>query len=188
YSEELEAVDTKRSELSEQISGIDAKLAIGGANGEPQENGAQPAAQLSAEETAKLQQEKKSLEEQIDALQPDHGKSLSSYEDFFQQHQNQSEGWVAGMRSAEIYIDQGNFAKAQELLNGVITNSKDHEFYQIQARLSLIGVLEELGKLDEALGEAETLMTLASGDLKAQALLTKARLLVIKEDKDAARQ
>ena len=76
---------------------------------------------------------------------------------------------------------------AQELLTKLLTNSTKNDFYQVQARLLYIKLLEEQGKVEQALTETEQIYRLAPDDFKPETLLIKARLLLAQQQTSAAR-
>ena len=91
------------------------------------------------------------------------------------------------MTAARVLIDQNKAAEAQPILEGILTKSKDNRFYQAQTRLTLIGLLEQSGDYDKALGQVDALDKAVGAELKPLVLLTRGRLQLLKNDKATAK-
>lgn len=180
-SEQRQAAEA-RDLLVKKIEAIDAKAVAPAAKpGEP----SQPAAALDAASLA----EKASLQAQADAIKPDHQGSRAQFEAFAkdQKYADTPEGWHAGMTAAKLYMDDEKFAEARPLLESVLARSKDSPFYQVQARLAFVGLLEETGDFDKALEETGTLEKIVDKELLPRVLLTRGRLQMLKNAKEDAK-
>ena len=62
------------------------------------------------------------------------------------------------------------------------------DFYQVQVRLMYVAMLEELKKFDDAIAQLEIVQPLASEELHARILLTKARLQMEAGKNDEAKK
>lgn len=168
YADEQQVVAERRSALQEKIKELDS----GGE--QAQESGAQP-------------DDKGELETQLKAIRADHSRSSEQYREFFAAHQTSPEGWAAAMSAIGIAIASKQYDTAQELLTTLLQHSTKNDFYQVQARLLYIKLLEEQGNLAQALTETEQIYHLAPQDFKPEALLIKARLLLAQQQNSAAR-
>lgn len=177
FEAEQRSAFKQREEISKQIDAIEAKL------NPPAAAGAQPAPVADPKLTA----EKEALEKKMDAIQADHSVSTGQFLEFFKKYEQTPEGWMAGMTAARLLAEQKKVAEARPIIESVISNSKDSSFYQIQGRLSLVGILEELGDFDAALAQVDSLEKIADADLKPKVLLAKGRLQMLKNSKDDAK-
>lgn len=189
-NEERKAAD-QRTEIQKKVDAIDKQLMPVAPPAQP---GADPAAAPApapaapdAATTAKLTAEKAELEKQIAGVKATHTESGAQFQAFFKKHETSPEGWMAGMTSARILLDGSKLAEAAEVLKTVVTNSKSYPFYQTQARLSLIGVLEEQGNYDQALTELDALDKTVDKDLKPRVLLAKGRIQMLKSQNAEAK-
>ena len=91
------------------------------------------------------------------------------------------------MTAARLYVDDEKFQEARPLLETVLNKSVKAPFYQVQARLAIIGLLEELGDFDKALEETAALETRAEKELLPKVLLTRGRLQMLKNAKEDAK-
>jgi predicted negative regulator of RcsB-dependent stress response len=171
YESEQETVAEQRSELEEQLD--DLKLQEKKAKGEEKEQ---------------LSQDIAELEAQLDQLKPDHTASKQEFRNFFDQHPAEPEGWIAGIRYASMAIEERELAEAREVLTKIADQSGDYLIVQVQSRLLLVSVLEDLGEFDEALQHVAALDKNVNDELKPTVLLAKGRLHVFKEEYDQARQ
>jgi predicted negative regulator of RcsB-dependent stress response len=137
---------------------------------------------------AKLEAQKKELNEKIEAIEADHTDSREAFAQFGKEHSNSPQGWMASVTAAKLYIGDGKFDEAQGLLTSVIENSKGVMFYQIHARFILVGILEDQQKFDEALKLIDELEKIADKDLKPQVLLAKGRVQILKKSSPDAIQ
>lgn len=131
--------------------------------------------------------QKDALQKQAEAIMATHTESRAQYEAFAKKYETKPEGWHAAMSAAKIYIDEEKFAEARPLLESVLAQSKDVPFYQVQARLTLIGILEEGGDYDKALEETAALEKQVDKELLPKVLLTRGRLQMLKNAKDEAK-
>ena len=167
YDDEQEAVAEQRGELQKKIkaiSEIDAK-------------------KTKKDKPAAVQQ----LEEKLKAVRANHQRSFEQYREFFAAHQTSPEGWAAAMAAVGIAITDKQHDTARELLTTLLKYSTKNDFYQVQARLLYIKLLEEQGNIEQALTETEQIYRLAPKEFKADTLLIKARLLLTQKQDSAAR-
>ena len=127
------------------------------------------------------------LEQQLKDVRADHQRSFAQYRDFFNANPRSPEGWAAAMSAIGIALVDKKQDTAQELLTELLKHSTKNDFYQVQARLLHIKLLEEQGKVEQALTETEQIYRLAPDDFKPETLLIKARLLLAQQQTSAAR-
>jgi predicted negative regulator of RcsB-dependent stress response len=184
FDEELKKANDARMAISKQVEDLDKKIAAAAPKADP----AKPdEAAAAVPEDPKLKAEKEALEKKIEAIKPDHSASVVKFKEFYDSHAKTPEGWMAGMTAARLYADQEKLAEARPILESILEHSKDNPFYQTQARLSLIGILEELSEYDRALAEIEALDKLVDKEMKPRVLLAKGRILMLKNDKEQAK-
>ena len=176
YTGEQQAVAERRSALQEKIKELES--------GREQE---QESGREQEQESGKKPDDKGELEAQLKAIRADHSRSSEQYREFFAAHQTSPEGWSAAMSAIGIAIASKQYDTAQELLTTLLQHSTKNDFYQVQARLLYIKLLEEQGNLAQALTETEQIYHLAPQDFKPEALLIKARLLLAQQQNSAAR-
>ncbi len=128
------------------------------------------------------------LETKIRSIKADHSATASKYADFAAKHAGTPEGWVASMRAASVKITGRQWDEAATLLKSVLDQSSGHEFFQTHARASYVAVLEEQGKLTEALAEAEQLLKISNEQTKPAALLLQGRLQLANKQLDQAKK
>jgi predicted negative regulator of RcsB-dependent stress response len=134
----------------------------------------------------KVEAQKKDLEAKVAAIKADHSASLEKFKKFQATYPNVPEGWLAGMRAVSIYSENKNYQDAAALLKQVVDKAKDEPFYQIQGRLVLINLYEELKNYDGALKEVDVLSTLKDKSMEPQVLLIRGRILLGKNSKEEA--
>ena len=127
------------------------------------------------------------MEQQLKSVRANHQRSFEQYRDFFTAHPRSPEGWAAAMSAIGIALVDKQHDTAQELLTDLLKQSTKSDFYQVQARLLYIKLLEEHGKVEQALTETEQIYLLAPDDFKPETLLIKARLLLAQQQTSAAR-
>lgn len=182
YEAEQRAAFKQRQDIAKQIEDIEKKLNPAPAAGaDPAKPAPAPA------QDPKLIAEKETLEKKMEDIQADHQQSTAKFLEFFKKYENTPEGWMAGMTAARLLAEQKKVAEARPVLETVIDKSKDSRFYQTQARLSLIGILEELGDFDAAMTHVDSLEKTVDADLKPKILLAKGRLQMLKNAKDDAK-
>lgn len=189
FDEELKKASDAQMALSKQIDEIDKKIAAATpppAATEATPDGAPAAPKTETPVDPKLKADKDALEKKLTAIKPDHSGSVDKFKAFFDKYPQTPEGWMAAMTAARIFADQGKIAEARPVLETVLANSRGNGFYQAQARLSLIGMLEESADYDKALAEIEQLDKVVDQEMKPRVLLAKGRLQWLKNDKDAA--
>ena len=170
YADEQQAAIEHRGALQEKIKKIN-------------ELESQQAKKDKQDKSAKLQE----LETQLKAIQSDHGRSSEQYQQFFAAQQTSPEGWAAAMSAIGVALINKQHDTAQALLTTLLKHSTKNDFYQVQARLLYIKLLEEQGKIEPALTETERIYRLAPQDFKPETLLIKARLLLAQQQTSAAR-
>lgn len=171
YQDETQEIDKQRQAINKEISQLRKDL-------EKKENGSKK---------NQIEEKITALEKQQKELKADHSESLKQFESFFEKYKNYPEGWVAGMRAVSILLGQANYAQARDTLTKILSKSKDSRFYQLQGRLVLVNVLEEMKEYDQALTHTEILLKQASEELKPKVLLAKSRILMQKNDREQAR-
>ena len=169
YDDEQKVADGRRGELQEKIKKIKELNA-------------------KKEKTAKQDKpaELKALEAQLKAIKADHSRSAEQYREFFAAHQASPEGWAAAMATIGFAITNKEYDTARELLTTLLKHSIKNDFYQVQARLLYIKLLEEQGDIELALTETEQIYRLAPKDFKPETLLIKARLLLAQKQNSEA--
>ncbi len=132
-------------------------------------------------------------------VKPDHSASLADYTEYAKKNPGSEEGWLAGLRAANITLDkdepsQADLDSALKLVEPVIAKSIASPFHQTTARLLAMAILEDLKRYDDAIAQAKILIETVSDDLKSRVLLNKARVEISratasakKEDKEEAR-
>jgi predicted negative regulator of RcsB-dependent stress response len=179
FEAEQRAAFNQRQDISKQIDELEKKI------NPPAPTGGEAAKPVTPD--PKLVAEKAVLEKKMDDIQADHQQSTGKFLEFFKKYENTPEGWMAGMTAARLMAEQKKVADARPVLETVIAKSKDNRFYQTQSRLSLIGILEELGDYDAALTQVDALEKSVDADLKPKILLAKGRLQMLKNSKDDAK-
>ncbi len=172
YDDEQRAAAERRSALQEKITALKPN---------PKDKPATPAEEpVPAAQLAEL-------EAQLKSIQADHSRSAEQYREFFAAHQTSPEGWAAAMSAIGIAITRKQYDTAQQLLTTLLKHSTRNDFYQVQARLLHVKLLEERGDIEQALAEIEQIYRLAPKDFKPETLLIKARLLLAQQQSSAAR-
>ena len=168
YDTEARKVADQRREWAKRVEAIDQEL------GKPVAAGKDQPAPTAAPDP-KLAAEKAELEKKAEAIRPDHGASAQLFTAYFKKYEAYPEGWSAGTQAATIAIEAQQFEVAKGLLGEVLAQSTASSFHQTQARVALVGVLEELGDFDGELGELSTLEK-ALAQTKGADLLPKLQL------------
>ncbi len=135
----------------------------------------------------KIAAEKAELSKQAEAIKADHKDSTGEFLAFYKKYENTPEGWMSGMTAARLLLEQDKLTEARPILENVLAKSKDSTFYQTQARLALIGVLEEQGEYDRGLTELDALDKVIDKELKPKVLLARGRLQMLKNAKADAK-
>jgi predicted negative regulator of RcsB-dependent stress response len=174
YEGEQRKANDARQEIMKKVQELDAKAA-------PDKDGKTPPAD------PKVQAEKDALTKQAEAIKADHTASTTEFLAFYKKYDGTPEGWMAGMTAARLLLEKEKLQEARPILENVLSKSKDSPFYQTQARLALIGVLEEQGEYDAALTELDQLDKVIDKDLKPKVLLARGRLQLLKNSKDDAK-
>jgi predicted negative regulator of RcsB-dependent stress response len=131
--------------------------------------------------------EKDALTKQAEAIKADHSGSRAMFEAFAKKYDTTPEGWAAAMAAVRIDVEQEKFAEARPLVEEVLAKSKDNPFYQRQARFALVGLDEELGDYDKALGELDALEKIVDDATKPKVLLDRGRIQLLKNAKAEAK-
>ena len=129
---------------------------------------------------AKLELEAKNIKPNYDAVQP---KLLA----FYNLHNDENEGWNAGIVVAKQQLEAKKFEEAKNLTEGIAKASIRSKLYQMQSRFLLVGIYEELNQYDLAIQQEILLESLVSEDLVPAAKLAKARTLILKNSNDEAK-
>jgi len=174
YANEAIESGKKREEIQKKIDEIEAGSNPGTAS-KPQ-----------SVDVQKLIQ-KSQLEKERDAIRPDHSGSREKFAAFFKEHGNTPEGWLAGVRAANIWLSDRKTAEARPILEHVAKESLSMPWFQFQSRMLLVSLYEDAGEFDAALKELEIVERLAVDDLKPKVKLAKGRIQLLKDSKDEAR-
>ncbi len=185
FNEESEAAAKLQQDIHPKVAEIDQKLDPAEAQDDKKDA---LKIKLSPEERTKLEAEKKTFEAQIEALKPKHEASREKYLAYYLGHKTSNEGWRAALQVATIDMGHQQYSQAAELLKEMLPLAKGSYFYDMQVRAIYIGLLEELGKFEEGLSEAEQLVKTADEGMMPRALLIKGRLLLLSEKKTEARE
>ena len=130
----------------------------------------------------------KEIVSKMRAIKADHGESLKQYAVFAETYQDYPEGWIAALRTASAQVDRKEFDAAAKLLKRVLEKSRGNNFFQVQAGLSYVAVLEEQKDLKSALSEIDQLTRVVDSKAQASLLLIKGRLQFADGDEDGARK
>lgn len=169
FDGEQRAADDARTVLQTQLEAVEAKL------------------EQNKDDTA-AKTEKEKLEKQMAAIEPDHTKSMTEYQEFAKLYPATPEGWLAGMTVAKMLLDKEQVAAARTTLEDVLKQSTDSPFYQTQAGLTLVSVLEEQNDYDGALAQLDALDKNADPELKPRLLLARGRLQMLKNASEDAKK
>lgn len=124
----------------------------------------------------------KALNDQIQALKPEHKASSEQYRDFFKKYPKAPEGLLAGLRYAAYAAEKKQLEEAQKVLEDVVGASQDQSIIQSQSLLLLIAVLEDRSEYDKALTYSDRLIKISSDEAKPRAILSKAQIYFLKKD------
>ncbi len=174
YEGEQRKAGDARLVITKKIEALDAKA-------KPDKDGKAPAVD------PKDQAEKDALTKQAEAIKADHAESTTQFLAFYKKYETTPEGWMAGMTAARLLLEKEKLAEARPILENVMVKSTESQFYQTQARLALIGVLEEQGEYDSALTQLDGLDKVIDKDLKPKVLLARGRLQLLKNAKADAK-
>ncbi len=170
YEAESKDYSNKREEIEKKRDGLKAALNV-------------PANPAGAEADKVETPEIKALNEQIEALKPDHKGSSDQYRDFFRKYPKSPEGLLAGLQYGAYQAEQKQLEEAQKILEEVVAAaSPEQSIVYNQSLLLLISVLEDRDQYDKALDYAERYIKVATPDLKPRALLGKAQIYYLKKD------
>ena len=95
----------------------------------------------SAENKTKIEE----LKQKLTQIEPNHERSQKRYSDFYNKYSDTPEGWLAALRQVTLLLKNDDYEKSKEILEDVSRRSNDYLVYQIQARMMLVGVLEDSG-------------------------------------------
>lgn len=177
YEGEQKKVQTEREAIQKQIEAAEAgqkKIVTPADLGDPVKD-------------PKVTATVEALTKKAEAIKGDHTESSRQFQEFYKKYDSTPEGWMAGMQAARLIIDQEKPAEAASLLESVLEKSKDNQFYQVQARLALISVLEDQGNYDKALSEVDALDKVVDKEMKPRVLLAKGRIQLLKNQKPEAK-
>ena len=128
------------------------------------------------------------LESELAALKADHEKSQQRYKEFYGDHRDSPEGWMAGLRYAKGLVDQGNLSEAESIIADIFQQSQGYPLYQLLGGFNLIAVLEDQEKFQQALVIVEKMLEIVPKDFKHKVLLAKARLHYFSDQKSEAQK
>lgn len=174
YDTEQRKASDARQEILKKVEALDKQA-------KPDKDGKVPPAD------PKVQAEKDALTKQAEAIKADHAQSTTEFLAFYKKYEGTPEGWMAGMTASRLLLEKEKLAEARPILENVLAKSTSSPFYQTQARLALIGVLEEQGEYDAALAQLDQLDKVIDKDLKPKVLLAKGRLQLLKNAKADAK-
>lgn len=183
YEAEQKKAQDAREAIQKQIEAAQAKAKPAAA---PAVVPNKPAEAPPAEDPT-VKAEVAALTKKMEAVKPDHAESAAKFQEFYKKYDGAPEGWMAGLQSARLLVDQGKAAEAAPLLESVLDKSKASQFYQVQTRLALISVLEDQSNFDKALAEVDALDKIADKELKPRVLLAKGRIQLLKNQKSEAK-
>jgi len=186
FAKEAEASGKQREALQKQIDALQAEIDLAGAAATKKPAAAKDAPAPVAQDPAKLVR-KAQLEKERDDRKPDHTGSRDKFAAFFKSHSGTSEGWMAGMRAAGIYLEDRKVSDARPFVETIAKESLRHPWFQVQSRLILIGMHEDAGEFDAALKEVDVLIGLAPEDMKPKVMLAKGRIQLLKDARTDAR-
>lgn len=197
YDNEEKAAEKIRSEIQEKITKLSVKP-----EPEPEADAAAVAVDKAASATATAQpgevaaspidavaaaEQKKKLENELKAVKADHAESLAAYQKFFEANLSNPEGWRAGLRVVNTLVQNKKYQEAATSAENLLKQAKSLDFYQVQVRLLYISILEEQDRFDDALKEIDVLIKAADESLQPRVLLSKGRIEILKNSKDAAK-
>ncbi len=191
FEAENEKIQEQRKKIQEEIASIDKKISEQEKALTPKVDDKNKAKEVDKkiEETAelkKLREDKKVLADQQKDLMADHSGSSAKYQEYFQGHKTSAEGLQAGLKSANILIEQKKFEDAANTLKTVLEGAPKNNFYQGQVRVLYASLLEQMGKFDEALEQLNLSLEVVGDGLKPRVLLSKGRVLLLKKDSEGA--
>ena len=128
----------------------------------------------------------KELEDKAKQVKANHDRTFEQYRNFFHSHQVTPEGWVTGMAAVSIAVEKKQYSEALQLLEELIKHSIKNDFYQAQARILFIKLLEETDKHDQALQEIKQTYSQLPDEFKPQVLLIKTRIQLVQQQNSAA--
>lgn len=168
YNQRTAVIEKKLRDISDQIDRL-SKQTEG------------PAAIESAAKKAEL-------ETQAKALKPDYKGLEPKYEVFARQFPDTNEAAIALSKAAQIHLTAKRLPEAQANLEQIVTAPKIAQYFKASAYFTLVNIYTTQGKLDEALKASEQLLALVPTDVVPRAKLLKARVLIAKKDKEAAKK
>lgn len=191
YQDEGKSAEEKRAKISDQIAELNKKVTAieTPAKTDKPADGKTPAKKLSKTENdqiAELKAEIATLEKSQSDIKADHKDSLQQFEDFFSKHADTPQGWMAAFKAVSIRLETKDKASAKKLLADLLAKSGKSDFYQVQARFVYVNLLKDAGETDAALAELKTLEGKVDKKLKPLVLLDKAKVLVLKGEKENA--
>lgn len=191
YQDEGKVAEEKRAKISEQIAELNKKVSAieTPETTDKPADGKSPAKKLSKSEkdqVEKFKAEIATLEKTQAEIKADHKDSVQQFEDFFSKHADTPQGWMAAFKAVSIRLEMKDKATAKKLLSELLAKSGKSDFYQVQARFVYVNLLKDAGETDAALAELKTLESKVDKKLKPLVLLDKAKVFVLKGDKDNA--
>ena len=140
----------------------------------------------SANDKKELLVQKNLLEKKLKE-EPNTNAFAGEYQKFYEANKTNPSGWIAGLRAANSLIEKNNFKDAKDILTVIVENGRSHDFYNIQVRLMLVGLLEQLNEYDTALNVLAPIEKNSGKEIQPLVLLTKGRLLLYKKDNAKAK-
>ena len=168
YQDELESFNEQKQKLQDQIDQLKSKQ---DAAGKDDSAGSELAA----------------LEASLAALKPDHSNSKPKFRAFYEKHTGVASGQLAGIRYSALAFQERELESVKTVLSDVHAKADPKDLILwLQSGLLLVSVHEDLGELDQAITTIDGLLTKAGSELEPRLLLTKGRILALKDDKEAA--
>lgn len=125
-------------------------------------------------------------QEELKNFKADTKATLDQYLTFYNAHKDTNEGQRAGISAVQELLQNKSFEQAATILGEVLNHAPKSSFYSVQVRSMYIEVLQELGRFEPALAEADRLVASATKDLKSRALLVKSQVQMAAGHKDLA--
>lgn len=165
-AEERERAETEREKLEKELSLLRAKLAE-----KPSEENAK------SKESDTVSKQIEVLEQKVKDVRPDFKESKEALKAFYGSHPDTPQGFVAGFQYAAHLHKSGDLKGARAILTDIVKKTSELPLLQIQGRLALTSLLEDLKEFEEALKINEGLFGQVQKELKSRALMNKARIL-----------
>ena len=168
YDEEAQKKAESREILEKSAEELKASL-------EKPENAAAP-------NHEKLKADLALKEAEVEKIKVEPAAFVEKYKKFYETNKSHVEGWRAALSAMQLLIEDKKIKEASDLAGDMLPRVQKEYFYKTSVRMLYIGLLEEQGRFDDALKEAEAVFAYASEDLKPKILLMEGRLYLDKKD------